>query len=53
MAEKRKRPYCEAELKNARALGSHVRFKHPGELGGGEAAAETATRNRGAPRSKG
>jgi len=33
MAEKRKRPYCEAELKNARALGSHVRFKHPGELG--------------------
>ena len=33
MAEKRKCPYCEAELKNARVLGSHVRFKHPGELG--------------------
>jgi len=33
MAEKLKCPYCEAEFKNSRALGSHVRYKHPRELG--------------------
>jgi hypothetical protein len=33
MVEKLKCPYCEAEFKNSRALGSHVRYKHPGELG--------------------
>ena len=34
MVEKLKCPYCEAEFKNSAARGSHVRYRHPGELGG-------------------